>query len=51
MPRQERWARYNRLRQRVETYDVTNWRDSFMQTFASSDADPVNVFANKLGAA
>lgn len=51
MPRQERWARYNRLRQRVETYDVTNWRDSFMQTFASSDADPINVFADKLGAA
>jgi trehalose 6-phosphate synthase len=51
MPRQERWARFNRLKQRIETYDVTNWRDSFLQTFASSDADPINVFANKLGAA
>jgi trehalose 6-phosphate synthase len=51
MPRQERWARFNRLKQRIETYDVTNWRDSFLQTFAKSDADPINVFADKLGAA
>ncbi|MEG6510226.1 trehalose-6-phosphate synthase [Methyloligella sp. 2.7D] len=51
MPRQERWARFNRLKQRIETYDVTNWRDSFLQTFASSDADPINVFADKLGVA
>jgi trehalose 6-phosphate synthase len=51
MPRQERWARFNRLKQRIETYDVTNWRDSFLQTFAKSDTDPINVYADKLGVA
>lgn len=51
MPRQERWARHNRLWQRIETYDLANWRDSFIQTFAKSDTDPVNLFPKKLGAA
>jgi len=51
MPRQERWARHNRLWQRIETYDLANWRDSFIQTFAESDTDPVNLFRKKLGAA
>jgi len=51
MPRQERWARHNRLWQRIETYDLANWRDSFIQTFAESDTDPVNLFAKKAGAA
>jgi trehalose 6-phosphate synthase len=51
MPRQERWARHNRLWQRIETYDLANWRDSFIQTFGASDSDPVNLFSNKLGAA
>jgi len=51
MPRQERWARHNRLWQRIETYDLANWRDSFIQTFAESDSDPVNLFPKKLGAA
>jgi trehalose 6-phosphate synthase len=51
MPRQERWARHSRLMQRIETYDVANWRDSFMQTYATSDASPINLFAQTLGAA
>jgi trehalose 6-phosphate synthase len=51
MPRQERWARHNRLWQRIETYDLANWRDSFIQSFAESDTDPVNLFAKKAGAA
>jgi trehalose 6-phosphate synthase len=51
MPRQERWARHNRLMQRIETYDVANWRDSFLQTFAPSDAKPINLFAKARGAA
>jgi len=51
MPRQERWARHNRLWQRIETYDLANWRDSFIQTFADSDTDPVNLFRKKRGAA
>lgn len=51
MPRQERWARHNRLWQRIETYDVFNWRDSFIQSFAESDTDPVNLFPKKAGAA
>ena len=52
MPRQERWARHNRLWQRIETYDLANWRDSFIQSFAESDTDPVNLFPKKkLGAA
>src|SRR3990170_5405486 len=29
MPRQERWARHNRLMQRISTNDLANWRDSF----------------------
>jgi len=51
MPRQERWARHNRLWQRIETYDLANWRDSFIQSFAESDTDPVKLFSKKLGAA
>ncbi|MGK2923024.1 MAG: alpha,alpha-trehalose-phosphate synthase (UDP-forming) [Methyloceanibacter sp.] len=51
MPRQERWARHNRLWQRIETYDLANWRDSFIQSFAESDTDPVKLFPKKLGAA
>ena len=51
MPRQERWARHNRLWQRIETYDLANWRDSFIQSFAESDTDPVNLFPKKVGAA
>jgi trehalose 6-phosphate synthase len=51
MPREERWSRHKRLLQRIETYDLANWRDSFIQSFASSDSDPVNLFANTLGAA
>ena len=51
MPRQERWARHNRLMQRIETYDVANWRDSFLQTFAESESKPLNLFAHRLGAA
>ena len=51
MPRQERWARHNRLMQRIETYDVANWRDSFLQTFAESESQPLNLFAQRLGAA
>jgi len=51
MPRQERWARHNRLWQRIETYDLANWRDSFIQTFADTDSNPVNLFPKKLGAA
>ena len=51
MPRQERWARHNRLWQRIETYDLANWRDSFIQSFAESDTDPVNLFSKELGAA
>jgi trehalose 6-phosphate synthase len=51
MPRQERWARHNRLWQRIETYDLANWRDSFIQSFAGSDTDPVRVFPKKVGAA
>jgi trehalose 6-phosphate synthase len=37
--------------QRIETYDVANWRDSFLQTFAPSDAKPINLFAKARGAA
>ncbi|MGA9444550.1 MAG: trehalose-6-phosphate synthase [Methyloceanibacter sp.] len=51
MPRQERWARHNRLWQRIETYDLFNWRDSFIQSFAESDTNPVNLFPKKVGAA
>ena len=51
MPRQERWARHNRLWQRIETYDLFNWRDSFIQSFAESDTNPVNLFPKKAGAA
>jgi trehalose 6-phosphate synthase len=51
MPRQERWARHNRLWQRIETYDLANWRDTFIQSFAGSDTDPVRVFPKKVGAA
>lgn len=51
MPRQERWARHNRLWQRIETYDLANWRDSFIQSFAESDTNPVNLFPQKAGAA
>lgn len=51
MPRQERWARHNRLWQRIETYDLANWRDSFIQSFAESDTDPVKLFPKTLGAA
>jgi trehalose 6-phosphate synthase len=51
MPRQERWARHNRLLQRIETYNLANWRDSFIQTFAASDTNPVNLFRKTLGAA
>jgi trehalose 6-phosphate synthase len=51
MPRQERWARHNRLWQRIETYDLANWRDRFIQSFAESDTDPVKLFSKKLGAA
>jgi trehalose 6-phosphate synthase len=51
MPRQERWARHNRLMQRIETLDIANWRDSFLQTFAPADANPSNLFAQTLGAA
>jgi trehalose 6-phosphate synthase len=50
MPRQERWARHNRLWQRIETYDLANWRDSFIQSFAESDTDPVKLFSKQLGA-
>lgn len=51
MPRQERWARHNRLWQRIETYDLFNWRDSFIQSFAESDTNPVNIFPREAGAA
>lgn len=51
MPRQERWARHNRLWQRIETYDLFNWRDSFIQSFAESDTNPVNLFPKEAGAA
>ena len=51
MPRQERWSRHSRLMQRIETYDAANWRDSFLQTFAPSDTDPIRLFDEKLGAA
>ncbi len=51
MPRQERWARHNRLWQRIETYDLANWRDSFIQTFAASDTAPVKLLSKTLGAA
>jgi trehalose 6-phosphate synthase len=37
--------------QRIETYDAANWRDSFLQTFAPSDTDPIRLFDEKLGAA
>jgi len=51
MPRQERWARHNRLWQRIETYDLFNWRDTFIQSFAESDTNPVNLFPKEAGAA
>ena len=51
MPRQERWARHNRLWQRIETYGLFNWRDSFIQSFAESDTNPVNLFPKEAGAA
>jgi len=51
MPRQERWARHNRLWQCIETYDLANWRDSFIQSVASSDTEPVNLIPKKQGAA
>jgi trehalose 6-phosphate synthase len=51
MPREERCSRHNRLLQRIETYDLAGWRDSFIQTFAASDSAPVNLFAKTLGAA
>jgi hypothetical protein len=30
---------------------LANWRDSFIQSFAESDTDPVKLFSKKLGAA
>ncbi|MGV1013521.1 MAG: alpha,alpha-trehalose-phosphate synthase (UDP-forming) [Methyloceanibacter sp.] len=51
MPQQERRTRHNRLLQRIETHDLANWRDSFIQAFAGKDANPVNLFAKTLGAA
>ena len=51
MPRQERWARHNRLWQCIKTYDLANWRDSFIQSVASSDTEPVNLIPKKQGAA
>lgn len=51
MQHQERWARFNRLKQRIEAYDVTKWRDNFIQTLSDSEANPIKVFADKLGAA
>ncbi len=50
MPRQERWSRHNRLMQRITTYDLANWRDSFIQSFAESDLKPVKL-GKRLGAA
>jgi trehalose 6-phosphate synthase len=51
MAREERCTRHHRLLQRIETYDLASWRDSFIQTFAPSDSDPVNLFAKAVGAA
>jgi trehalose 6-phosphate synthase len=51
MPRQERWARHNRLMQRISTNDLANWRDSFIQSFAASDPATLNLFTETLGAA
>lgn len=51
MPRQERWARHSRLWQCIDTYDLANWRDNFIQAVADSDAAPVNLTPKKQGAA
>jgi trehalose 6-phosphate synthase len=50
MAREERCTRHHRLLQRIETYDLASWRDSFIQSFAASDAEPVNLFAKAVGA-
>jgi trehalose 6-phosphate synthase len=50
MPRQERWSRHNRLMQRIVTYDLANWRDSFIQGFAAADAKSAKL-GKRLGAA
>lgn len=51
MPRQERWARHSRLWQCIDTYDLANWRDNFIQSVAGSNAEPVNLTPKKQGAA
>ncbi len=51
MPRQERWARHSRLWQCIDTYDLANWRDTFIQSVADSDTEPVNLTPKKQGTA